>query len=155
METKRYKLGEFWTECRKKGMIPPIEIMEKESELLLQGKEYIDIPISIIEEMQQQKLLDDKRNLEEHDISSHRLAGIRLEKCDTIAAIKEYEECINLGESSGFDLFHSYAHAYSRIITLLHKIKDYDKEIKYIKDYLSHEISEKEREKYTNRLNKK
>lgn len=154
METKRYKLGEFWQECQTKGLMPPAEIMAQESQLFLQGADYIDIPISIIEDMERHKAVSDKREHEYQEISSHRLAGINAEGLDCNLAIMEYQECIAMGENSEFDLFHAYSYAYFRIIVLLHKNKEYEKELDYTEKLLSHELSDSEREKYSQRLNK-
>lgn len=154
METKKYKLGEFWNECQSKGLTPPEDIMMQETELFLQGEEFIEIPLSIFDEMYKEKERQDKRDSECQEISSLRLAGIEKEKCgDVEGAISNYARCIEKGENADFDLFHSYLYAYKRIIVLLRKTKNADREIFYITSILKHALSDRESEKYTKRLN--
>lgn len=152
---KRYKIRDFDEYCQKNGFIPPAEIMGQELSLVLKGEDYISIPLSIIEKMKQEKTERDKWDELYKNISLLRLNAMQLERTDTAAAITEYEYCIETGETSTIPMFHAYHYAYERIIILLHKAKDYEKESTYIRQLLSHkELSQKEIEKYTERLKK-
>lgn len=100
---------------------------------------------------------EQKRRMERADeervISEHRLSGMEMEKIgDNAGAISEYAVAIVLGEQSAHDLFSCYAHAYERLFVCLHRAKDFDREAKYIEDYLKHDLSEATRSKYSSRL---
>ncbi len=115
--------------------------------------ECIEIPLSIFGEMYKEKERQDKRESKCQEISSLRLAGIEKEKCgDVEGAISNYARCIEKGENADFDLF-THTYAYKRIIVLLRKTKNADREIFYITSILKHALSGRECEKYTKRLN--
>ncbi len=71
---------------------------------------------------------------------------------DIDAAIIEYAESIRLGESAENDMYHAFAHSYSRIIILLDKVKRYAEEIDYIVALLNRSVSDSDRNKYSARL---
>ena len=98
----------------------------------------------------------DQWEIEYQGISDLRLQGMEDEKSGNIEnAISSYQTCIEKGESSSFNMFHAYAHAYDRLIILLHKTKQYDTEAQYIEALLKHDsLSQPVIKKYTERLNK-
>ncbi len=98
----------------------------------------------------------DQWEIEYQGISCLRLQGMEYEKTGDIEkAISSYRQCIERGEQSTFNMFHAYAHAYDRLIVLLHKTKQYDIEAQYIESLLKHDsLSEPVIKKYTERLNK-
>lgn len=73
---------------------------------------------------------------------------------DIDAAIIEYAESIRLGESAENDMYHAFAHSYSRIIILLDKVERYAEEIDYIVALLNRSVSDSDRNKYSARLAK-
>lgn len=156
METKRFTLQEFDELCSKNGYLPTDEIMELETDAFLKNINYIDIPLSQLDEMKRKKEEHDQWEASYQEISSLRLKGMDYEKTGNIeSAIFSYRNCIEKGEQSTFNMFHSYAHAYDRLIVLLHKSKQYDLEAQYIKSLLVHDsLSTAIIDKYTNRLNK-
>lgn len=153
---KRYKIDEFNDYCTLNGLIPPEDIMAKETELVLKGENYIYIHESIIKEMHRKKEEHDNWESDYKCISSLRLRGIEEEKLGNIEmAISSYQKCIEKGEQSVFSMFHTYAHAYERIIVLFHKTKQYNNEIQYINSLLKHDsLSASIINKYKERLNK-
>lgn len=155
-QVKRYKIGEFYDECRSLGLTPPWYIMDMETDAFLKGIEYIDVPLSVFDEMKREKAKHDKWETEYQSISFLRLQGMDDEKSGNIEkAISSYRQCIEMGEQSTFNMFHAYAHAYDRLIILLHKTKQYDLEAQYIKSLLKHDsLSTAIINKYSNRLNK-
>lgn len=156
METKRFTLEGFGELCKKNGYIPTEEIMELETDAFLKNINFIDIPLSSLEEMKHKKEERDQWESSYQDISSFRLNGMEYEKTGNIeSAIFSYRICIEKGEQSTFNMFHAYAHAYDRLIILLHKSKQYDLEAQYIKSLLAHDsLSTAIIDKYKNRLNK-
>lgn len=139
----------------KYGSLIPDDIMALFTECFLQGVEETDIRNTAIDEIQSQKAKQDLWNKEYEEISSYRIDGMQYEsQGDIEQAISSYKKCIAIGENSHSDLFHAYAHAYKRIIILLHKMKDFKCEIAYINAALAHNLSEKDRDKYVKRLNK-
>ena len=116
---------------------------------------YIDLPDNIFDIIEYNKREQEDRDNVNNIISAHRIGGMKLEKEGNIeAAITEYKEAIKIGEQSSLSRFSSYSYAYERIIILLHKIKDIEAEKQYIEAYLRCDISDKTKEKFTNRLNK-
>lgn len=113
---------------------------------------HAQVPVDIIAQMdnalQAQKEREELYNL----VSQYRLAGMEMEKVDMLGAIEQYKQCIAVGETT--DMFHAFAHAYERIIVLLHKAKDYESERNYIAAYIKHDLTEAVREKYQQRLTK-
>lgn len=96
-----------------------------------------------------------KRDAEYSEISLHRVAGMEREADgDVDAAINEYAESIRLGEVAENEMYHAYAHSYSRIIVLLGKVHRFAEEIDYIESVLKHSLSDSERARYTERLEK-
>lgn len=92
---------------------------------------------------------------DDNEISTFRLKGMELEKSrDIDEAISAFSKCIEIGESKGDKFFHSYSFAYERIIIDLHKTKQYYREAYYIREYLKHDLRDKDRDKYQNRLEK-
>lgn len=139
----------------KYGSLIPVDIMALFTECFLRGDKEVDIRDTVIEEMQLKKAENDLWDKEYNKISSFRIDGMQYESQGNIdQAIVSYKKCIMAGEKSHLDLFHSYSYAYERIIILLHKIKDFQSEIMYIKAMLGHNLTEKDKEKYTKRLNK-
>lgn len=112
----------------------------------------IELPDNIIDVIEENKRKHENREVQYGEISSHRLAAMDKEKDDIEAAIDEFAKSIELGEKT--TMFHAYAHSYERIIILLHKVKEYEREAFYISQYLKHDIGEKQRVKYTSRLEK-
>lgn len=156
METKRFTLQEFDELCSKNGYLPTDEIMELETDAFLKNINYIDIPLSQLDEMKRKKEEHDQWEASYQEISSLRLKGMDDEKSGNIEkAISSYRQCIEMGEQSTFNMFHAYAHAYDRLIILLHKTKQYDTEAQYIEALLKHDsLSQPVIKKYTERLNK-
>lgn len=155
-QTKRYKIGEFYDECRKLGLTPPSCIMEMETDAFLNGIGYIDVPLSVFDEMELEKAKHDQWEIQYQRISSLRLQGMDDEKAGNIEnAIASYRQCIEKGEQSNQPMFHAYSYAYDRIIILLHKTKNFDLEAQYINSLLKHDsLSESTFNKYQIRLNK-
>ena len=134
-----------------------VQCSQIELDSLLKGIElsYIDLPDNVIDIIESNKKEQEDKDNIYNVISVHRIGGMNLEKEGNIeAAINEYKSAILIGEQSSLSQFTSYSYAYDRIIILLHKIKDIESEKQYIKDYLTHDISDKIKEKYINRLNK-
>lgn len=155
METKRFKTTDFQQLCRDSKYFPPDDIRRMELKAILNGIEYIDIPISVLEEMEREKARHDQWETEYKGISRLRLQGMEDEKAGNIEkAISSYRKCIEMGEQSTFNMFHAYGHAYDRLIILLHKTKQYDTETRYIEALLKHSLTEPVIKKYTERLNK-
>lgn len=128
-----------------------------ELDSLLKGIDlsYIDLPDNIFDIIETNKREQEDRDNINNIISTHRIGGMNLEKEGNIeAAITEYKEAIKIGELSSLSRFSSYSYAYERVIILLHKIKDIEAEKQYIEAYLRHDISDKTKDKFTNRLNK-
>lgn len=154
-------LNKYRTEEYRHGIYIPEYIYIKcsniETDILLKKRQdvYIDLPSNIYDIIEANKKEQENRDNLEIKISSHRVGGMNLEKEGNIEdAISEYKKAIEIGEQSSLSRFSSYAYAYERIIILLHKVKDIEKEKQYINAYLSHNISDKAKDKYTNRLNK-
>lgn len=132
------------------------------NECLLNGWNEIEVPDSFykdatLAEMQynEEKVLQRKKDQEYQIISEYRLAGMEAEKKgDVFAAIDNYAKSILNGEQSEFGMLMAYAHSYERIIVCFHKLKDYEHEADYIQKYLSHNLDEKIRQKYSERLTK-
>ena len=152
----RYTIKQFQELCQKNGYTPTIEVMQMETKAFLQGVDYIDIPESTLDEMRTKKAEHDQWEAAYQEVSFFRLKGMENEKAGNIeSAIISYRICIEKGENSIRPIFHAYAHAYDRIIILLHKTKDYDLEAQYIKSLLKHDsLSTATIEKYSNRLDK-
>lgn len=112
----------------------------------------IELPDNIIEIIEANKKDAEDKDALYGEISSHRLAGYEKEKDDIEGAIFEFAKSIEIGEAT--TMFYAYAHSYERIIILLHKIKDYQREMQYISQYLNHDISDKQKDKYQKRLEK-
>lgn len=114
---------------------------------------YIEIPDNIDEVIDANKRKDEQREALYNEISSHRLNGMNYEEQGLInRAIEEYALSIEIGEQT--DIFHAYAYSYTRIVILLSKLKKYELEIIYISQYLKHNLSDREVEKYHKRLEK-
>lgn len=152
----RYTIKQFQELCLKNGYMPPIEVMQMETKAILQGLDYIDVPESALDEMRQKKAEHDKWESTYQEISALRTKGMQAENDGDIeAAIALYGTCIEKGEQSNPPMFHAYSYAYDRIIILLHKTKDFDSEMNYIRSLLKHDsLSEATVNKYRNRLNK-
>lgn len=134
-----------------------VQCSQVELDMLLRGLDvaYIDLPDNIYDIIEANKKEQECREDIDNIISNHRICGINYEKEGCIeAAINEYKKAIEIGEQASLSRFSSYAYAYERIIILLHKMKDIDSEKHYINKYMLHDISEKTKEKYINRLNK-
>lgn len=83
------------------------------------------MPSNIYDIIEENRIEQENRDNLDIQISSHRIGGMNLEKEGNIeAAIIEYKKAIAIGEQSSLSRFSSYAHAYERIIILLHKTKD-------------------------------
>lgn len=96
-----------------------------------------------------------KRDSEYSEISLHRVAGMECEANGEIdEAINEYAESIRLGEVAANDMYHAYAYSYSRIIVLLGKVHRFAEEIGYIESVLKHTLSDSERARYNERIEK-
>lgn len=129
---------------------------------LLNGEDTAEVPDSferdveeVVREYETEQQEVEARRSEESEVSKHRLAGMEKERIsDNEGAMSEYAIAIILGEQSRFDLFHSYAHAYERLIVCLHKAKKYAKEAGYIERYLKYNLPEATRSKYSARLEK-
>lgn len=129
---------------------------------LLNGEKMIEVPDTFFRDVAAaQCAYEDEqkeykaREVDELEVAKHRLAGMEKEKnADNEGAISEYAVAIILGEQSKFNLFHTYVHAYERIIVCLHKAKRFDKETSYIERYLKYALSDAVRSKYSTRLEK-
>lgn len=150
---KIYKINDFKEECQARGLRPPYELMREMLRKTLAGHDEISIPQSVFDEMEETKRKEQEWEEAYNEITTLRLSGMANE-ANIEMAISEYAKCIELGEKSEYNLFHAYAHAYTRIIILLHKAGKFKEEAKYISNLLSHEVSEKERNKYLCRLEK-
>lgn len=114
---------------------------------------FIELPDDIIEIIEKNKSDEEKYEKLYDMISSHRIMGMEKEQeSDINGAIDEYSKSIEIGETT--DMFHAYAYSYERIIILLDKMKEYNQEIRYISQYLQHDLDDKRKEKYQNRLAK-
>lgn len=123
------------------------------SKIISHTETYIDLPDNIIEIIEEQRIKEKNWEKLYKTISAHRIKGMDKEgKQDINGAIDEYSKSIEIGETT--DMFHAYAYSYERIIILLHKVKDYNQEAKYITQLLKHRLNDKRREKYQNRLEK-
>lgn len=132
-----------------------IRCSQKELDLLLKDKSnpYIELPDNIDKVIEANKRKDEQEEALYNEISSYRLNGMDKEERGLInEAIEEYALSIEIGEQT--NMFHAYAHSYERIIILLHKLKDYENEISYISQYLKHNLSDRDIEKYRKRLEK-
>lgn len=142
--------GKYMSNIYKHGTYIPEDIFFK---IILHRGTYIELPDDIIEIIEANKSKEEERENLYEMISSHRINGIEKEKKqDIIGAISEYSKSIEIGETT--NMFHAFAYSYERIIILLHKTKDYNQEVQYISKYLQHELNEKEKDKYKNRLEK-
>lgn len=152
----KVKIGELADFCKFVGISIchiPEESIEAESNALIEGNEYYEVPDNIYERIRESALKERKRDSEYQEISTHRIAGMEREAEDDIdAAIIEYAESIRLGESAENDMYHAFAHSYSRIIILLDKVKRYAEEIDYIVALLNRSVSDSDRNKYSARL---
>ena len=117
------------------------------------GKPVIEVPDDIYEVVETRKVRDEEREAAYQDISTHRLNGMGLERQgDLEGAAREYELAISLGERT--DMFHAYAHAYHRLFVVLRKLKEHSREERYLSRYLEHELDDRDRERYADRLRK-
>lgn len=140
----------------------PSYFNEAYTECLLNGLSEVDVPDSFYKDASlveikynEEQTIKRERDKESQIISDYRLAGMNEEKkSDIYTAIDNYAKSILKGEQSEFDLFMVYAHSYERIIICLHKLKDYEHEADYIQKYLSHNLDDKTRQKYSERLTK-
>lgn len=152
-------LNKYRTEEYRHGIYIPKDIYircsQKELNLLLKDKSnpYIELPDDIDKVIEANKRKDEQKEALYNEISSHRLNGMDKEERGLInEAIEDYALSIEIGEQN--NMFHAYAYSYERIIILLHKLKDYEGEINYISQYLKHDLSDREIEKYSKRLGK-
>lgn len=137
------------------GIYLPKSVAEEFTECFLSGTEFIDVPDDWRETTEAAKADDELRESEYNRVSEHRVRGMQYEDiADNAGAISEYAVSIILGEQSKFNLFMAYAHSYERIIVCLHKAKDYEREAKYISQYLAHGLDEAKFAKYSARLEK-
>lgn len=129
---------------------------------ILRGEEFAEVPDTfpadverVRQEYERKQTESVARQLEYDKVSELRLRGMEKEKAaDNAGAISEFAIAIALGEQSRFNLFSAYGYAYERLIVCLHKAKDYEREAKYIEQYLSHGLDERKAEKYQSRLAK-
>lgn len=148
---KIFKINDFRDECQVRGLRPPYELMREMLRKTLAGHDEISIPQSVFDEMEETRRKEQEWEETYNEITTFRLSGMANED-NTEMAISEYAKCIELGEKSEYNLFNAYAHAYIRIIILLHKAGKFKEEAEYISNLLSHEVSEKDRNKYLCRL---
>lgn len=129
------------------------------TDALVAGSDFVEMPDNywalLVKRDADIKSQQAKWDSEYSAISQHRIAGMEREAEDDIdAAIIEYAESIRLGESAENEMYHAFAHSYSRIIVLLDKVKRYAEEMDYIAALLNHSISDNDRSKYSARLEK-
>lgn len=134
----------------KHGMYLPEDLF---CQIISSTEPFIELPDDIIEIIEKNKSDEEKHEKLYDMISSHRIMGMEKEQeSDINGAIDEYSKSIEIGETT--DMFHAYAYSYERIIILLDKMKEYNQEIRYISQYLQHDLDDKRKEKYQNRLAK-
>lgn len=151
----RYKISDFQEEFKGNITVAPENFMLKLFDAEAKGEEFIDVPVSVLNKIQKNKEKDEKWNKTYNDIMSNSTAGQKAEKDEDIdKAISFYKEAISIGEKSKIEIFHAYANPYKRLFVLLHKQKRIGEEIGYLKTFLNHDLSESERIKYQERLNK-
>ncbi|MCM1379521.1 MAG: hypothetical protein NC044_05670 [Prevotella sp.] len=137
------------------GIYLPKSVSEAYFDCMLSGEAYVDAPDDWRETTEAAKADDELRESEYKRVSEHRVRGMQYEDiADNAGAISEYAVSIILGEQSKFNLFMAYAHSYERIIVCLHKAKDYEREAKYISQYIAHGLDETKSAKYSARLEK-
>ena len=144
---KKYATSEY-----RHGIYIPSDINSQLTRAYITGKDFITLRDTVLEEIEANKRAQDERDELYNLISQYRLTGMELEKVDMQGAIEQYKQCIAVGEKT--NMFHAFAHAYERIIVLLHKAKDYESERNYIVAYLKHDLTEAVRTKYQQRLTK-
>lgn len=126
---------------------------------LVAGEDLVEMPDNywavLVKRDSEIKAKQAKWDSEYSEISLHRVAGMEREaNGDIDEAINEYAESIRLGEAAENDMYHAYAHSYSRIIVLLGKVHRFAEEIDYVKSVLKHSLSDSERARYNERLEK-
>lgn len=147
-------------EENRNGLYVPEEIMVEcagiEFKAILDGCDaVIEVPDNLDEIVNQARSKDEKRENEYNSISLHRVAGMERETVGDIdAAIDEYAESIKLGLAAENDMLHAFHHSFNRIFVLLDKVKRYAEESDYIKELLSFNLDDREREKLVARLEK-
>lgn len=157
VETKsiRYKISDFREEFRSNITAVPENFMLIFFDAVAKGEEFIDVPVSVLKIAQENIKKNQKWDNTYNSIMSNSTTGQKAEKDgDTDKAIEFYKEAINIGEKSGIEIFHAYAYPYKRLFVLLHKQKRISEEINYLRTYLTHDLTERDRSKYTERLNK-
>lgn len=151
----RYKISDFREEFRNNITAVPENFMLFFFDAEAKGEEFIDVPVSVLKTTQENIEKNRKWDNTYNSIMSNSIAGQKAEKDgDTDNAIEFYKEAIHIGEKSEIEIFHAYAYPYNRLFVLLHKQKRISEEISYLRTYLTHDLSEKDRSKYTERLNK-
>lgn len=116
---------------------------------------FIGIPDNSVEQILQRKQEREERDREYFKISHHRYRGIDLEKEGNLEdALDEYLESISLGNASKFDMLYAYRYCYDRAIILCRRLKITYKEIELLESIIKHKISDQDRTKYQNRLNR-
>lgn len=133
----------------------PIDVMTAETDAILAGRDWIEVPDDTYERIRESHLKQRKWDSEYKTISAHRLAGMQCEEDGDIdEAVKEYAQSISLGLAAENDMLHAFHHSYNRIFVLLDKMKRYAEESEYITSLLSFNLDDLEREKLTARLDK-
>ena len=61
---------------------------------------------------------------------------------DNDSAVEHYAAAITTGEQIGDSMFHSYRHAYERIIALLRRTPDVETLERYCRAYIAHPVDE-------------
>lgn len=146
-------LNKYASAQYKHGIYIPEDILLKCMALEFKSSsKIVELPDNIFEVIEANKKDAENKDALYEEISSHRLTGYEKEKDDIEGAILEFAKSIEIGETT--TMFYAYAHSYERIIILLHKIKDYQREMRYISQYLTHDISDKQKDKYQKRLEK-
>lgn len=149
-DVKPYMTAEY-----RYGIYLPESIIEQYTDCFLNDSQFIEVPENWREQTEAAKADAELREREYNRVSEHRVRGMQYEDiADNAGAISEYAVSIILGEQSKFNLFTAFAHSYERIIVCLHKAKDYEREAKYISQYIAHGLDEARTAKYSARLEK-
>lgn len=143
-------LSRYCSEEYHNGIFIPFDIFLACTDAEFQSIDSVELPDDIFLIIERNKENFEKSESLESKVSDLRLLGMRLEKLDPSAAINAYIDCIKIGETGA--RLTSYAHAYERLIVLLHKSGDFVREVSYLTNYLSHKLTKEHRIKYSERL---